>query len=104
MEIKAHFTHIGETIQHELNASQTSITAAIAWLTDPELFNALVRAARRGVLVRIALLNDNINRSSTLPRENLSAVNGRCYWIPDTGKSKGSLHHKFCVIDGHIVT
>jgi hypothetical protein len=30
MEIKAHFTHIGETIQHELNASQTSITAAIA--------------------------------------------------------------------------
>jgi len=44
MEIKAHFTHIGETIQHELNSAHTSVTADIAWLTDPELFNALVRA------------------------------------------------------------
>jgi HAMP domain-containing protein len=103
MEIKAHFTHIGETIQEELNASQTSITAAIAWLTDPELFNALVRAARRGVLVRIALLDDVINRRAALARENLTAVDGHCYWIPETGKSEGSLHHKFCVIDGNIV-
>jgi hypothetical protein len=103
MEIKAHFTHIGETIQHELNSAQTSITAAIAWLTDPELFNALVRAARRGVSVRIALLDDAINRRAALARENLTAVNGHCYWIPETGKSEGSLHHKFCVIDGNIV-
>lgn len=103
MEIKAHFTHIGETIQHELNSAQTSITAAIAWLTDAELFNALVRAARRGVLVRIALLDDAINRRAALTRDNLTAVNGHCYWIPETGKSEGSLHHKFCVIDGNIV-
>jgi phosphatidylserine/phosphatidylglycerophosphate/cardiolipin synthase-like enzyme len=38
-----------------------------------------------------------------LARENLTAVNGHCYWIPETGKSEGSLHHKFCVIDGNIV-
>lgn len=103
MEIKAYFNQIGETIQHELNSAQTSITAAIAWLTDPELFSALVRAARRGVLVRIALLDDAINRGTSLPRENLNAANGHCYWIPETGKSEGSLHHKFCVIDDNIV-
>lgn len=103
MEIKAHFTHIGETIQHELNESQTSIIAAIAWLTDSELFNALVRAARRGVIVRIALLDDAINRRAALARENLAAVNGQCYWIPETGKAEGSLHHKFCVIDDNII-
>ena len=103
MEIKAHFTHIGETIQHELNSAHTSVTADIAWLTDPELFNALVRAARRGVLVRIALLDDAINRRAALARENLTVVNGYCYWIPESGKSEGSLHHKFCVIDGNIV-
>ena len=103
MEIKAHFIDIGKTIQHELNASQISITAAIAWLTDPELFNALVKAARRGVSVRIALLDDAINRRAALARESLTAVNGHCYWIPETGKAEGSLHHKFCVIDGNIV-
>lgn len=103
MEIKAHFTQIGITIQHELDASKTSIIAAIAWLTDPELFNALVRAARRGVIVRIALLDDAINRRSALPRENLTTANGQCYWIPETGRTEGSLHHKFCVIDAQIV-
>lgn len=103
MEIKAHFTQIAETIQHELDTSKTSITAAIAWLTDPELFNALVRAARRGVIVRIALLDDAINRRATLPRENLTVAKGICYWIPETGKSEGSLHHKFCVIDNNTV-
>jgi len=103
MEIKAHFAHIGETIQGELNGAQTSITAAIAWLTDAELFNALVQAARRGVSVRIALLDDAINRGAALARENLTAANGHCYWIPETGKSEGSLHHKFCVIDGNII-
>lgn len=103
MEIKAHFTQIREVIQHELNSAQSGITAAIAWLTDPELFNALVRAARRGVLVRIALLDDAIHRGTPLPRENLNAAKGQCYWIPETGKSEGSLHHKFCVIDDDIV-
>lgn len=103
MEIRAHFAHIGETIQHELNSAQTSITAAIAWLTDPDLFNALLKAARRGVLVRIALLDCEINRSASLPRENLTAANGQFYWIPETGKSEGSLHHKFCVIDDNII-
>lgn len=103
MEIRAHFSQIRGTILAELNASKTNVTAAIAWLTDPELFNALVRAARRGVLVRIALLDDTINRGANLRRENLIAAKGQCYWIPDTGKSEGSLHHKFCVIDHHIV-
>jgi len=63
MEIKDHFTHIGETIQLELNSAQASITAAIAWLTDPELFNALVKAARRGVLARIAKTAKPMKRS-----------------------------------------
>jgi len=103
MEIKAHFSQIREAIQHEINASKTSITAAIAWLTDPELFNALVKAARRGVSVRIALLDDSINRRAVLARENLTAANGHCYWIPETGRAEGSLHHKFCVIDDNII-
>ena len=103
MEIKAHFSQIREAIQHEINASKTSITAAIAWLTDPELFNALVKVARRGVSVRIALLDDAINRRAVLARENLTAANGYCYWIPETGRAEGSLHHKFCVIDDNII-
>lgn len=55
MEIKAHFTDIGETIQDELNSSQTSITAAIAWLTDPFLKNSRTACLNFGIDILIHL-------------------------------------------------
>jgi len=103
MELTAHFSDIREAIQRELNSSQNNIIAAVAWLTDAVLFKSLVQAARRGVDVRIALLDDKINRNAALSRESLTAAKGECYWIPESGRSVGSLHHKFCVIDSNIV-
>lgn len=100
MGTKPYFSNIEATIQRELDAAQISITVAVAWLTASKLFDALVRAAKRGVLVRIALQDDNINRSSTLAMERLTAANGQCYWITN---KKGHFHHKFCIIDNNIV-
>ncbi len=98
---QVHFNDISSVILQKLNSAQTSITVAMAWLTDPKLFDALIQAAKRGVFVRIAILDDKINRK--ISRDKLTAANGLCYWIPETGASKGSLHHKFCVIDSHLV-
>jgi hypothetical protein len=100
MGTKSYFTDIEAVIQGELDAAQTSITVAVAWLTAPTLFNALVRAARRGVLVRIALIDDDTNRNSRLPMERLITANGQCYWI---AKTIGLFHNKFCIIDSNIV-
>jgi len=58
MDIQAHFTDIGPVIKADLDAARQSIDAAVAWLTDPALFEALLRAARRGCRVRLALLDD----------------------------------------------
>ena len=100
METKSYFTNIEATIQRELEVAQTSIIVAVAWLTAPTLFDALVRAAKRGVLVRIALQDDDTNRNSTLSMDRLTAANGHCYWI---AKTKGTFHHKFCIIDDNVV-
>jgi hypothetical protein len=85
----------------DLDRSQQSIDAAVAWLTDPTLFEALLKAAKRGCRVRLALLDDAINRQSGLNLERLRAAGGETFWIPEAAeRGAGSLHHKFCVMDG----
>lgn len=101
MEIQACFSDIAAIIVADLNRSQQSIEAAVAWLTDPALFEALLQAARRGCRVRLALLDDAINRQSGLNLERLRAAGGDVFWIPAAEeRGAGSLHHKFCVMDG----
>jgi phosphatidylserine/phosphatidylglycerophosphate/cardiolipin synthase-like enzyme len=99
MELECHFTNIRDKILTELEGAEVEITAAIAWLTDRKLFEALRTAARQGRSVRLALLDDQINRSSGLNLERLKAANGLLFWIPAADRAQGSLHHKFCVID-----
>ncbi len=99
MNVQAHFTDIASAIVTELDSAQRSIEAAVAWLTDLNLFEALLKAARRGCQVRLALLDDAINRRSGLNLERLRAVSGQVFWIPEGESGQGSLHHKFCVID-----
>ena len=101
MEIQACFSDIAAVIVADLDRAQQSIDAAVAWLTDPALFEALLKAARRGCRVRLALLNDAINRQSGLNLERLRAAGGDVFWIPAAEeRGAGSLHHKFCVMDG----
>ena len=100
MDIQAHFNDIRTVIAVDLDQAQRSIDAAVAWLTDPVLFEALLKAARRGCRVRLALLDDAINRQSGLNLERLRAAGGEVFWIPGAQGGQGSLHHKFCVIDG----
>lgn len=43
MDIQAHFTDIQTIIAADLNGASQSIEAAVAWLTDPVLFEALLK-------------------------------------------------------------
>jgi len=52
MDIQAHFNDIRTVIAADLDQARRSIDAAVAWLTDPALFEALLKAARRGCRVR----------------------------------------------------
>ncbi len=103
MNIQAHFTDIQAILAQEFAAAQQSIIAAVAWLTDSHLLEALIQAALRGCRVQMALLDDGINRQATADFERLQAASGRVYWIPKANGSAGLLHHKFCVLDGETV-
>lgn len=91
MNAQAHFTDIAAAIVAELDSAQRSIEAAVAWLTDPTLFESLIKVARRGCRVRLALLDDAINRRFSLSLERLRAAGGEVFWIFE-GES-GSWHN-----------
>lgn len=102
-EIRAHFSGIREIIVKEIAAATRTITAAVAWLTDLEIVEALLAAARKRVVVQIAILNDHNNNRGVAHFERLKALGGRVCWIPASERRAGSLHHKFCVLDSEVV-
>lgn len=101
MESQAYFTGIRAKIIEHLLAATNSVMVAVAWLTDRELFDELVACQRRGVPVSLAVLDVPINRKSSIAWERLTALGGKLCWIPES--RAGSLHHKFCLIDGDTV-
>jgi hypothetical protein len=61
METTAHFENIPQEIARRLAAATQEIVVAVAWFTDRDLFDLLCGQAGRGVRVRLAVLNDQIN-------------------------------------------
>jgi len=103
MKTQAHFSGIREVIIHRLSEAKVDVLVAVAWLTDRTLFDSLVTCQRRGVSVSLAVLDDHINRESSIAWEKLTALGGHLYWIPEGTTRAGSLHHKFCLIDNDTV-
>lgn len=103
MKTQAHFSGIREAIIKQLEDAKENVLVAVAWLTDRTLFDSLVSCQRRGVTVSLAVLDDRINRHSSIAWERLTALGGRLCWIPEGTTRAGSLHHKFCLIDNDTV-
>lgn len=100
METTAHFENIPQELAKRLNAATQEIVVAVAWFTDPDLFDVLCRQAGRGVRVRLAVLNDHINVGPgrlNFPR--LRDCGGEVFLITAGGNRDPIMHHKFCVID-----
>jgi len=103
MKTQAHFSKIREIIIAQLENAEKDVLVAVAWLTDRALFDSLVSCQRRGVAVMLAVLDDCINRQSSIAWERLTALGGQLHWLPEGTARAGSLHHKFCLIDNDTV-
>lgn len=99
METTAHFDGISAEIARHLRVAAREIVVAVAWFTDRTLFDLLCQQAGRGVRVRIAVLDDQINTGpGRLHFQRLQEIGGEVYLIPG-GERDAIMHHKFCVID-----
>jgi hypothetical protein len=85
-EIRAHFSGIRNVIVKEILAANCSIIVAVAWLTDPEIIEALLATARKRVVVRIALLKDQNNSRGVASFEQLRSLGGSVFLDTSIGR------------------
>ncbi len=103
MQTQAYFDDIQLQILHEIRKAATSIHIAVAWFTDPEIFEQLCQKAGSGVRVELIIINDSINRKSGIAYERLRDLGGVFMMVGDKKKSSAIMHNKFCVIDSATV-
>lgn len=100
LQCEAYFKGIQDVIISYISKAKESLKIAMAWFTNPAIFNVLCRASKRGVEVHLLINNDLINnRPNGLPFNKLISDGTNLYIaeFPDL------IHNKFCIIDDSIV-
>lgn len=93
---------VARTIERLLLEARISVDAALYRITNPRLARALGQARDRGL--RIRLLVDRNKYQETAVTRKLLAENSLPFQAIYGRKQRGSkLHHKFAVLDRHIV-
>jgi tetratricopeptide (TPR) repeat protein len=103
MQTQAYFDDIQFQILHELRKASSSIHIAVAWFTDPDIFEQLCQKASSGVRVELIVINDSFNRKKSFHYERLRNSGGTFIMVGDNKKNCAKMHNKFCVIDGATV-
>lgn len=101
MQTTAYFSNIAEHISLKLNKAEQSIYIAVAWLTNPDLFQILIEKARDDIIVQILVSNDEINQNSRIDFSQIKIGKSSAFLV---GNGKDDLmHNKFCIIDHYVV-
>jgi hypothetical protein len=94
------FENIAERIEEEINKSQKDIYLAVAWFTNKNLFNSLVKKSQEGVKVILVISDNEINRNSSINYNDIQKGESKLFWI---GGDKSFMHNKFCIIDDYVI-
>lgn len=100
MHTQAYFEEIQFHVLHELSKATSSIHIAVAWFTDPDIFDRLCQKASEGVRVALIVVKDDINRRNGLEYKRLADLGGLFLMVGDKRKKSAIMHNKFCIIDG----
>lgn len=94
------FDGIADRIALEISKARDSIYVAVAWLSNEKLFNALVKKAKEGVMVRLMISNDEQTQKNS-QKLDYKILNG--FGDSDVSLVKpemgGLMHNKLCIID-----
>jgi hypothetical protein len=100
IETQAYFDNIKAVLLQHLAEAEKSILVAMAWFTEDDLLDELLRCARKGIDIQLVIMDDKINQQSGLDYESLVTEGGKLWFFPD---GKATMHHKFCLIDDKVV-
>ncbi len=86
-----------DKIIKEIRAAKYMILIAVAWFTDPVLYNELLKKKQQGLIIEICLYECDRNHAAEFSLEEHFPV----HWITVQSQYKSIMHEKFCVIDLH---
>ena len=97
---KSLFTNIKPFIIENLNEAKDKIRIAVAWFTNDELFQVLLKLLDQGLKIDLMILDDYINRNEYgLNFESFISKGGHLFF----SSNERNMHNKFCVIDDKIL-
>lgn len=91
-------TDIKQRILTEINNANLSIYLAMAWFTDRDIANAIIKAKKRIANIDI-ILSSNVQNETVKSMFNGAGISVHAF---ETGDTRGIMHHKFCLIDNKI--
>lgn len=94
---------VARILAREIDAAQKTIHVLVYSLTDSALMDALVRAADRGVDVKVVLDKSQSEGNSSLADAMVTRLGEKRVQIR-SGKGRGSMHEKMAIYDGLTVT
>ncbi len=97
---QAYFSGIEEKILVNLRKANKSIKVAVAWFTNPVLFEAILERVNAGIPIDLILADDKINFINNKIDFQLLVNAGGIIRISRYPKL---MHHKFCILDDKIL-
>lgn len=100
--IHTYFEYIETEIKSVISSAECRIYIAVAWFTNQELFDSIVKAAERNVNIKLLLLDDILNRNEFGLDFGILIEKG--VDVRFANDKSGTMHHKFCIIDDKVIT
>ena len=95
VSVEPHFEDIQKSIIDEIRKAKYMIWIAVAWFTDPVLYDELKKKKNQGVNIRLIISNDSNNKGSGLNYDVFET-----YKVDKFGAyATNIMHNKFCIID-----
>lgn len=94
---EAFFSEIAKQIIQNISSAKSTVDIAMAWFTNNQIFDALMKCLKRNVSIRLMLLDSEINWFPWAPDFESFVKNGGKLYV--YGVEHGFLHDKFCIID-----
>jgi hypothetical protein len=96
MTLSPYFTSIRQNILTALEKAEKTISVAVCWFTNEELFNLLCSKLDKGIQVELIILDDYINSNPFgCNFQNFITKNGSLY----LSGVDNPMHNKYCIID-----
>lgn len=93
-------SNLRDIILEHIDLAVDSVYVAVAWFTDPKIFNLLMEKLDQGVKVELIITNHQFNRDS---RNDFDALNRNGGFFATCGSDDSLMHNKFCIVDHNYV-